>query len=309
MLSLVKLIGGTFAGWNGDEDRIEARQTLPVSYFIIGPAISTIVDANNLPMYIVALLLGLIIVLAGVWRGWLTRTGALAALTVGGTTLTFGGLPLAVPLVTFFLTSTLLSKADSAAKDLASQRFEKGHARDALQVLANGGVVALAAFGSWLSSDPRWFVLGLGAVAAVTADTWATELGTLSQTPPRSVITGRSVGPGASGGVTLLGTAASIAGGLLIGGVGALFVEEPPRALIAGAVAGSFGSLLDSLLGATCQRHYWDPVHRELTEKSERDGRPLSLRRGVPWVNNDVVNLFAALGGGICAVLLWMVVG
>ncbi|MEM7131484.1 MAG: DUF92 domain-containing protein [Chloroflexota bacterium] len=258
------------------------------------------------PTILVTLLIGLFILVIALWRGWLTRSGAAAALLVGTITLGFGGMTFVVPLLTFFITSSLFSKVQSNAKRAAAQRFDKSHQRDAMQVLANGGLGALAALGFGLTQDPRWFAFFLGAMATVTADTWATELGTLSKGPPRSLITGRVVPVGMSGGISVLGLVASIGGGMLIGAVGALAGGGALGWLmLLGGATGLIGSLLDSLLGATLQRQYWDPNRQEMTEKSARGGHPLVLSRGLSWMGNDVVNLLAAAGGGFCAALLW----
>ena len=62
---------------------------------------------------------------------------------------------------------------------------------------------------------------------------------------------------GTNGGVTLLGLAASMAGGLMVGCVymagGALVARPQWRLIPLGVAAGLLGSLLDSMLGATVQ--------------------------------------------------------
>src|SRR5262249_15057089 len=57
----------------------------------------------------------------------------------------------------------------------------------------------------------------VGAMATANADTWATEVGTLSTEEPRLITTGEPVAPGTSGGVTLLGTGAALAGAVSVG--------------------------------------------------------------------------------------------
>src|SRR4030067_642568 len=56
-----------------------------------------------------------------------------------------------------------------------------------------------------------------GALAAVNADTWATEVGVLARRCPWRLTDGRQVEPGTSGAVTLEGLMASIAGAAVIG--------------------------------------------------------------------------------------------
>lgn len=260
-------------------------------------------------MFIAGILLGLSIVILALWRRWLTVSGAAAALFVGGLTLVFGGWPFVLPLLFFFTTASLLSKLQNEPKRRAARRFDKSHERDAMQVLANGGLGALAALAYGLTNTTVWFACFLGVMATVAADTWATEVGTLSKSRPRSILTGKAVAPGMSGGVSALGLAASLVAGTFTGAAGALTGAWPTTApMVLGSIAGLAGSLADSLLGATLQRHYWDPDRKELTERAHVNGKPLELRRGIRWINNDVVNIIAAAFGGLIGVVLWMLI-
>src|SRR5690606_972928 len=115
--------------------------------------------------------------------------------------------------------------------------------------------------------------LFVGIMATVTADTWATELGTLSKQPPRLITTGRMVGTGTSGGVSGLGTLVSLLGGLCIGLPAGLLSPAltPLLGTIAGMSAGLAGSLFDSLLGATVQQiYYCDTCQKETESKIHR---------------------------------------
>jgi uncharacterized membrane protein len=146
-------------------------------------------------------------------------------------------------------------------------------------------------------------------MATVTADTWATELGTLSRRPPRLITNGRIVEVGTSGGVSLLGTAVSLIGGLLIGLAAGILESDYSIWLMAGvgAVDGLLGSLFDSLLGATVQQiYYCDVCQKDTERKIHKCGSPTRPLRGWSWLNNDLVNLWASLIGGGTAVLLWL---
>lgn len=144
-------------------------------------------------------------------------------------------------------------------------------------------------------------------MATVTADTWATELGTLSKSPPRLITTGRVVEVGTSGGISPFGTTVSFLGGMLIGLVGGLITDYDLLATtLSGAIAGLIGSLIDSLLGATIQRIYYSDARQKETEKMyENDGTPNRPLRGWAWMNNDMVNLLASIVGGLTAVFLY----
>lgn len=255
-----------------------------------------------------AALFSAIISLVAHRRGSLSTSGVAGAVLVGTLTFGFGGWSWGLLLGIFFVSSSLLSHYKEGEKRAAAEKFDKSHRRDLAQALANGGAGALAALLSTLLPAPIWFPFFTGVMATVNADTWATELGTLSRQPPRLITTGRIVEVGTSGGVSLLGTAVSLAGGLLIGFVAALARrKEAARPLIlAAAVAGLVGSLFDSLLGATVQQiYYCDHCAKETERKLHKCGCTTRPLRGWSWLNNDLVNLLASLVGGLVAVVLW----
>ncbi|MCB9431700.1 MAG: DUF92 domain-containing protein [Ardenticatenaceae bacterium] len=259
-----------------------------------------------LTQLLLALLLSLLIAGLAYWRGSLSRSGAAGALVVGTLTFGFGGWAWGVLLATFFVTSSLLSHFKEEAKQAAAEKFDKGHTRDIAQVFANGGLGALIALFSYLLPSPTWFSLFLGIMATVTADTWATELGTLSQRPPRLITNGRFVEVGTSGGVSLLGTAVSFAGGLLIGLLaGLMLATSPLLTALVGGLGGLAGSLTDSFLGATVQQiYYCDHCQKDTERKLHKCGHPTRPLRGWSWLNNDLVNLFSSFIGGLTVLLL-----
>ena len=68
--------------------------------------------------------------------------------------------------------------------------------------------------------------------------------------------------------------------------------------------AGFLGSLFDSVLGASVQALYRDPLTGQSTEQPRTADRPHTLLRGFRWINNDVVNFLASAVGVLCAWLL-----
>jgi uncharacterized protein (TIGR00297 family) len=259
----------------------------------------------------VAFVISFLIVLLALWRQWLSRSGALGAMIVGTLTMGFGGWVWGVLLGVFFVSSSLLSHfKEEQKRQTAAEKFEKGAKRDIMQAFANGGVGAVIAVLSAIAPADFWFPLFLGIMGTVTADTWATELGTLSKRAPRLITSGRRVEVGTSGGITPLGTAVSFVGGLVIGLAAAFFMRETGWQLVlVGGCGGLAGSLLDSLLGATLQLIYWDDVREKETEKAIKDGRKLQPLRGWRWLNNDMVNLLSSIGGGVVAVVVALLLG
>lgn len=264
------------------------------------------------------ILLGLVLsVLIGglaYWRGSLTRSGWLGAVITGTLTFGLGGISWGLTLVAFFVTSSLLSHFKQAYKEqVAAEKFEKGGRRDLWQALANGGIGAFLALLYGLMAEPAWLLAAFaGVMATVTADTWATELGVLSKKPPRSITTLRRVEPGSSGGVSVLGLLASALGALLVGGVLLLGMSVEHGVwlswlLLAALLGGMAGSLLDSLLGATLQAIYQGP-QGETERRIGPQGQPNRLVRGLPWLNNDLVNMLSSLGGGLVAVIVYRMI-
>jgi uncharacterized protein (TIGR00297 family) len=256
--------------------------------------------------------------------GALSRSGGVAACVVGGTIFGFGGLTWAALLVLFFVSSSALTffKASDLRKKRAAEMFEKGGRRDAAQVFANGGVAVLLAFLSYFAGSelhPLLFAAFAGSLAAATADTWATEIGVLSSSPPRLLTTGRVVDAGTSGAVTWMGSMATAGGALLMALGAVLFtglelLGQPSLTMAARSlpllaavfVGGITGALADSLLGATVQAGYRCPRCDKPTEsRVHRCGTPTRLVRGLAWVNNDPVNASATVTGATVAGLLW----
>ncbi|MEN8217074.1 MAG: DUF92 domain-containing protein [Pseudomonadota bacterium] len=266
-------------------------------------------------MVIVQILFGFLLgALIGLlaWRvRALSISGAWAATIIGGFIFGLGGLSWAVLLLTFFISSSGLSRAFSRYKANLGDKFAKGVQRDWAQVFANGGIGALLVIMNAFYPDQFWpWIAYAGAMATVNADTWATELGVLSGKLPRLITTGQFVECGTSGGVTFLGTLATLGGAVLIASVTALFSIQPMVfILVVVSLAGLSGSLLDSVLGATVQAVFDCPHCSTETERYPLHscGRLTVHKRGFVWLNNDLVNFISSVFGAVMAVGLWKI--
>lgn len=255
--------------------------------------------------------------------GALNRGGALGAGVLGTIVFGLGGVGWALVMLTFFISSSRLSRIFSTKKAAAGGEFAKGSNRDAWQVGANGGVAgvfALAFFilklscpGCTLSS-----ILWVGfasSLAGANADTWATELGVLNPRLPILLTTFQRVPRGTSGGVSLVGTLAALAGSALVAGMAVLasITGWAPadggtawKAVLFVSAAGLLGSLVDSLLGATLQAMYACLACDKKTEKHpvHTCGEPTVHVRGLAWLNNDGVNAACTLSAALAGVIL-----
>lgn len=268
----------------------------------------------------IGLVLSCLIAIIAFRKRALTRGGAAGAILVGTSIFGFGGWTWGLVLVAFFALSSLLSRHRHADKRALADKFVKGARRDLAQVLANGGVGVVVSLLYLSNPTPALLAAFLGAMATVNADTWGTELGVLSPVPPRLITTGRTVAAGTSGGVTLLGTAASTLGALFIGLVSylllcldAMLAGHSPLGLSwiipSATISGLLGSLFDSLLGATVQGiYYCARCERETEREIHTCGLRTNHLRGWRWLNNDVVNFLSSVAGAAMAVAIWGVV-
>jgi len=253
----------------------------------------------------------------------LSGSGFVAAVMLGTVMYALGSVVWFGSLIAFFISSTLWSKWKKHAKEKAESGYEKTGRRDAGQVLANGGLGLLLCTANWVWPHPLWWYAFLGVMAAVTADTWATEIGGLSQKPPRSIKTGRRVPPGTSGGVSGLGLGASLAGGLFIGAIAWTLLAVPGQSIpdtitaalrpaawvgIAG-LSGIIGSLADSWIGATWQQMFRCGTCGREIEQARHCGKPAVRISGRAGWNNDAVNVACSLAGGASAASLALALG
>lgn len=249
----------------------------------------------------------------------LSRSGALAATLLGIVVFGLGGIEWALLLLAFFVSSSGLSKVAKGSKQKLVEKFSKGSTRDSNQVLANGGVAAVFVLLHLFFPQQAWPWLGFaGSMAAVNSDTWATELGVLSSRGAYHILSTKKVEKGTSCAISFLGTIASFSGGLLIAALAVIFWPDKIAdfnaqlwwvSLFAIAFAGLFGSIVDSILGASLQAIYYCPTCEKETERTPFHicGTPTTFKRGWKWLNNDWVNAVCALAGGLFMVVFALV--
>ncbi|MCM3340417.1 DUF92 domain-containing protein [Paenibacillus sp. MER TA 81-3] len=252
------------------------------------------------------------------WKRSLTKSGAAAAVIMGTIYYGSGDLLWFGLLLTFFVTSTGWSKWKKRMKVRFDELYEKTGERDAGQVLANGGIGMILCLLNYIAPNSIWMWLFIGVMATVNADTWATEIGSLSPKPPRSILTGRIVPAGTSGAVSVIGTLASVAGALTIGIAAVVFMlilNEQHNWIDLGVIIGAAGiggvagAMLDSLFGATVQASYRCSKCGADTERTEHCGIPTVLVRGAGWMNNDRVNMITSCAGGAASCLVLLLYG
>ncbi|KAJ3127860.1 Transmembrane protein 19 [Nowakowskiella sp. JEL0407] len=279
-----------------------------------------------------ASLLCLLLAWHGLRKNSLAYSGAIAATFTGLLTFTHYSFYFSALLLAFYLSSSRLTKVKANIKKQLEEHFVDGGKRTATQVFSNSLTAVIIctfhhfSFPPSSQCPPQNSILSTSLILAYLAhyaccngDTWASELGILSKSPPFLITTFKVVPPGTNGGVSKLGLLASAAGGLFIGVVGAVSVnhglicpwafDTSPYVVLPiwGAVWGLLGSLLDSVLGATLQKTQYNENSKKITadgrklEKEEVD-EGVVLRHVSGWdvLDNHQVNFVSS---AVCAVV------
>ena len=229
-----------------------------------------------MPRLLPALLLPLLFAVAGKAVGGVTLPGAVAGFAVAFALYYCIGPGGFVVLVAVFVATWMATRFGYSRKQRLGIAESRG-GRNAGQVLANLGVSGILAV-TGMFVTPELACLGsMEALASAAADTAGSECGEAWSDTAYLITSLRPVTAGTDGAITALGTmagavaAAAIAMAALWSGILAW-----PLALVAG-IAGFFGTIVDSLLGATLER------------------------RG--WMNNNAVNFSSTLAAAMIAVL------
>ncbi|MHA2060246.1 MAG: DUF92 domain-containing protein [Candidatus Ranarchaeia archaeon] len=274
--------------------------------------------------FVVGVVASCFIGILGVKLRYLKIEAALVAIPIGIFHTGWGGISYMLMLFTFFVSSSIVSKYKTTAKQEVQDQFEKGSTRDIGQVLANAGIPTIAIFlDNFVLANPIWFIVALANYAAKNSDTWATELGTLSTGKTYQITSLKEVPRGTAGGVSVIGTLASVIGALVLsfsvfcvrivalvlGGSDILLsVILAVWILFIGTASGFVGSFLDSFIAATLQKMYICPTCQVETEKPiHKCGQTTDYLRGWKFLTNDWVNLLSLLGAagfGITAKLI-----
>jgi uncharacterized protein (TIGR00297 family) len=242
---------------------------------------------------------------------FLQLNGAIMAFILGSIVFGFGGIVYAIPIVSFFVLSSLLSRIGKRKKKLLETLFAKTGQRDIYQVLANGGIAGLLVVIMYLFEIKYIFVLYLITLAAATADTWATELGVFSRQKPLLITNFKPVEAGTSGAISLLGSFAALLGSASIAFIGFLVkpdvtVNHSSECILFLVIvfSGFISSFIDSYLGALVQAQYRCKICNKLTEKSHHCHDECDLVHGYKVITNDLVNIFSILITTIIAIFL-----
>ncbi|MFL0246061.1 DUF92 domain-containing protein [Candidatus Clostridium stratigraminis] len=244
----------------------------------------------------------------------LSISGAFAATILGTAIFYFGGIYLSAIMVGFFASSSILTLFKKHRKTITYDIHEKSGGRDYAQVLANGGIGLIFA-GLWfVTNRPVYLIAYIVSFAAANADTWASEIGILSNAKPISILNFKKVDKGVSGAISILGTLSALLGSSFIAVIFFIgyvlkygFKTQAIVFSIIVVILGFAGCILDSLLGATLQAKYRCEICGKITEKKVHHERSTKLVAGLRFINNDAVNFISILCAALIVLFIFVI--
>lgn len=246
---------------------------------------------------IIGVLISMLMSYIAMRKRFLKLRGSIIAIVIGSI-VAMTGLENFALLLLFFCSSSILTKLKGEYK--ASLGLKDASGRSVGQVFGVGTPIAIYALLSLFNTQFRTAMLA--AIAVANADTWASEVGIALGGEPRMLTKPwRRVKRGESGGITLVGTAASIAGSMTIALSALILAKVSLEEFVVIFVVGYLGELFDGFIGATLQARYVcdGVVVEEPLCESPR------LVRGVGWMTNEMVNLTTGLLMGALALILY----
>jgi len=195
----------------------------------------------------------LIFALLARWVRGVSVSGAVAGAFVCFVLYAAAGPAVLAALVSVFVITWIATRYGYSRKR-ALGTAENREGRTASQVLANLLTAALFAAASALPGRSLFLVATAAALSEAAADTVSSELGQLRDRGVYLITTWETVPAGTNGGVSAAGTAAGIAAAIIVSAVCGLAGLLPLKSAIVALVAGVFGMIFDSFLGALLER-------------------------------------------------------
>lgn len=209
---------------------------------------------------VIWLVVNLLLAIVGYVGRSVNVSGLVAGVLLGTALILFGGWPLYVVLLVFFVLGSATTKVGYKRKASMGIAQEGGGRRGVSHAFANVGVAAICAISYALISphSALWLAAAVASLATAAADTTSSEIGQLLGRTPFLPLTLQRVAVGTEGAISIEGTLAGAVAAIITAGAGtvALFSSRQvtsPRAFVffvCAAGAAILGSYIESVAGS-----------------------------------------------------------
>lgn len=244
--------------------------------------------------YILPILLTPAIIAFAYKKKALTVDGIVAAILLdGAVSIALGNLGFTL-LLTFFVFGIIADKIKKRYKKPKQNKEKNAECRDSIQVFSNGFIAGVCAVLFVLTKNPAFLIAYVSALAEALADTMASGIGVISG-KAFDLFRMKPCEAGLSGGMSLLGTLASLVGAIIICLVALLLNMVTLFETVIVITAAFLGAIFDSFLGSLVQVKYRCKACGSVTEKKEHCKKKTVWHSGLKFVDNDLVNLFGTI--------------
>ncbi|WP_455391785.1 DUF92 domain-containing protein [[Eubacterium] cellulosolvens] len=233
-------------------------------------AFTQLIPDHSLPEFSISIVICISLAIFAYWRGILDASGSAASFIVGIVIAIFGNIYWLITLICFLIVTFMVTKFNFNYKRSQGVAQGKHGERNAKNVFANGLIPAIIpVFRYWLG-DPLAGFLFIVAISEAASDSFANEIGVLSNRTYLITNLKKRVRPGIDGGVSVLGECAGLVGAFIPALLGWILMSEFNHNLISVTnspqmpmttvtlliplLIGFLGCHIDSILGATLQR-------------------------------------------------------
>jgi len=276
--------------------------TVPLAAAFLISVITKNPESFLIESFSMAIILSFLITITSYRLKFLTLNGSVVTFLMATFIFGLGGIKWTLPILTFFILSSLISKFRKQRNKRVEEYFDKTGNRDYLQVLANGGVAWMLIILYQLFDNEVFYLLYITSIAAVCADTWSTEIGTLFRTKTYNILNFNPVEQGTNGGISIIGTIGGLLGSFIVTLTAFYWIQNHFIFVI--VLIGLFGSLLDSFIGAKYQAVFQCGKCGLITERKTHCMAPTVKIRGFGLVNNDFVNIST---GAIASLIFYLI--
>ena len=268
--------------------------SIPLTAFIFIEMFNFLNESKSIVQFFLTISLIICILFYFYRKNHLSLSGFLSASLMATLITGLGGIFYLIPIIIFFISSTIISKLGNSTK------YKSSINRSVSQVISNGGIPLIICIINHFYQDAILYYAFLASVAAANSDTWGTEIGKLSKIKPIDIISRKKLSKGESGGITNIGLLGSFMGSFIIGLSGYLFINDLQYVLLV-TLSGWFGAIFDSILGSTLQGRFISEDGLIISENKKYNNY---LFTGINIFDNDLVNLCCTISAPIFFLLI-----